>query len=175
MPEHINMRSRLQTKREPNEVVPVDTDESIRSCKHYFGCYAAFATLPLKIAFVKSGHYPSTPFNRILRRDFEDEASRSPYVEYLRTLGAEDFDFFTLEEYQFLFEVNGNNSARTKDQVQADRGKLQSQLERPRSILKEHARVLVKAVGFWELNFEGKHYEWTESLMKAWKAEQSSE
>jgi hypothetical protein len=169
------MPPRLQTKRKPNEVAPVDAEASMRSCKHYFGCYAAFATVPLKIAFMNSGRYPNTPFFRILRRNFADATSRSAYIECLRTLSTEDFDYFTLEEYQFLFEVDGNNSARTKDKVQADRRELQGQLEQPRFILKEHATVLVKAIGFWELKFEGKHDEWTESLMKAWKAEQGSE
>jgi hypothetical protein len=89
-------------------------------------------------------------------------------AEYIKRLGFEDSDFFTLDEHWFLGNNAGPMTARSAAQLDRDRNELVGQLEYHTKVMKSH-EILLKPLEFWELRWEDKREERYEAHCREWK------
>ena len=145
----------------------IEQDMSVIRCNTRFGCYGMFATLPLYTAVITRNGYDPKSFRLAIRRCFQNQSPSTNLTSFIRTLDFPDSEFFTFEEICFLMQIRQPFLPRTQQQLETDRQELTDEARHGTRIFKSHARILLKALSFWELRHSEKWEEWRDALKAA--------
>ena len=140
---------------------------SVFHCNARFGYYGMFATLPLRTAVITRNTYDRKSFHLALLRCFQDQCTSVNLTSFIRTLDFPDSEFFTFEELCFLMQMRQPYLPRTQQQLETDRQELTHEARTGTTIFKSHARILLKALSFWELRHYEKWEEWRDAIIAA--------
>ena len=140
---------------------------SLFHCNARFGYYGMFATLPLRTAIIIRNAYDRESFRLALLRCFQNQCTSGNLTSFIRTLHFPDSEFFTFEEFCFLMQTKQVYLPRTQQQLETDRQELTHEARTGTTIFKSHARILLKALLFWELRHDEKWEEWREAVKVA--------
>jgi hypothetical protein len=150
----------------------MDLDVSIIRCDTRFGCYGMFATLSLRTAVVNRNHWNRESYRSALRRSLRHQPTVAICELYLQSLSFPDSDFFNFEELAFLMQLRNPFLPRTAEQIESDRRTLTHEASTGDRIFRSHARILLKAINFWELRHAEKWEEWRDTYSAALAEEQ---
>jgi hypothetical protein len=153
--------------------------ESLLYCNKHFGHYGSFATLPLVIAIFNSGNIYCDRYERSLRGACgQPGATYDQMQKFIPTLEFPGSDYFTVDDYYFLMKLSGSPAVRSPEKIATDREEILEERNK-KTILKSHARILLKAVTFWELRHAERVMEWAkgmaETFMKEMRRKRPSE
>lgn len=132
-----------------------------------FGCYGMFATLPLKTAIINRNHWSPKSYRFALQRSLHHQPTAANCEAYLRTLSFPNSDFFTFQEFAFLMQAYDAFLPRTAEQIESDRRILTHEASTGDRICMSHARILLKAIDFWELRHAENWEEWRDAFLAA--------
>ena len=123
--------------------------------------------IPLRTAVITSNTYDRTRFRLALLRCFQNQCTSGNLTSFIRTLHFPDSEFFTFEEFCFLMQTKQVYLPQTQQQLETDRQELTHEARTGTMIFKSHARILLKALSFWELHHDEKWEEWRDAVIAA--------
>ena len=126
-----------------------------------------FATLPLQTAVLETQVYQLQEFQRAFESSGENHCRNPPLSEFINSLTYDDKDYFTVEETRFMLKFIGFCEPVTDRQLKADRIALSREARQGKNMLKSHARILLKALEFWKLRYNGKYVGWRQKFRDA--------
>ena len=150
-----------------NEHLDVDKQVSLYYCKAKYGNYGLFATYPLRIAVLKADQYEFPDVERKLKYSRANHISDPEFANYFNGLTYEDKDYFSVEEIRFLFQLSAPCQPLSDNQLDSDLKEVATDIKRGKNMLKSHARIILKAIQYWESWYNEKFGEWFQEFSVA--------
>jgi hypothetical protein len=133
-------------------------------CNNFFGHFGAFATFPLHNAVLASHEYSPEFFKWAYANSGANHSEDPDLAAFLAELQYEDKDYFTIEETRFLLKLSGPLSSLTDQQIFQQEQRIIREGQRNTPIIKEHTRILLKAITFWRERYDTKYLQWREEF-----------
>jgi len=150
-----------------NEHRAIDKEISLYYCKAKYGHYGLFATYTLRIAVLKADQYDFADVERKLKYSPANHISDPEFANYFNGLTYEDKNYFSVEEIRFLFQLSAPCQPLSDNQLGSDLKEVATDLKRGKNMLKSHARIISKAIEYWESRYNEKFEEWFQEFAVA--------
>jgi len=139
-------------------------------CKDQFSYYGAFACLPLYVAVLLStcSDIRTWYYNASDSSYTWTHYSKTRMKNFICKLSFEDYNFFTIDDYQLFMPMRGPICLPTYDKLEQDRQELLAEAVNPVHISKNHAKSMLRAIQFWQLFYDTKYPEWTDKVNRTW-------
>jgi hypothetical protein len=152
------------------ETSPAEWNRSLTHCKGSYGYYGTFALYPLVTANLETFEYDPATFTLSFSLSGENHSRDPTLSNYLSGLEYEDKDYFTVNELRFLMQLSAPCLHLSEDQIEADIRTFRQQTRQGRTMLKSHAKILLKAAVYWRLRYTEKYEDWLQRYIDAYDA-----
>jgi len=139
---------------------------SLRYCRTTYGLYGLFATYPLRTAVLNSDAYDLSCFELSFESSGENHQSDPQFAKYFDSLTYDDKGYFTVDEIRFLLEISALCQPLCERQVDTDLNAVTADVKQG-NMLKSHAKMLLKAIQYWNLCYSEKHEKYFQEFYDA--------
>ena len=140
---------------------------SLYNCQTNYGLYGLFATYPLRTAVLNSDMYELIDFEVAFQYSGENHRSDPQFANYFDSLTYDDKNYFTVDEIRFLLEISAPCQPLADKQVDADLKEVIADVKRANNMLKSHAKIVLKAIQYWNLRYSEKYEKYFQEFCDA--------